>query len=71
MSYTYLQEQGEVVFTPFMGVGSEPYAAVSLGRRAIGVELKESYYRQSAKNLEECEPGIYEKKIFEQQELSL
>ena len=44
---------GEVVFTPFMGVGSEVYGAISLGRKGMGVELKESYYRQAIKNLEE------------------
>lgn len=43
---------GEVVFTPFMGVGSEVYGAVSLDRRGIGVELKPSYYRQAVKNIE-------------------
>jgi len=43
---------GETVLTPFMGVGSEVYAAVQLGRRGIGVELKPSYYRQAAKNLQ-------------------
>lgn len=42
---------GEVVFTPFMGVGSEVYGAVKHGRRGIGVELKTSYYRQAVKNL--------------------
>lgn len=42
---------GEVVFTPFMGVGSEVYAAVELGRVGVGVELKPSYYRQAVKNL--------------------
>lgn len=42
---------GETVFTPFMGVGSEVYGAVSLGRRGVGVELKPSYYRQAQKNL--------------------
>jgi len=46
---------GEVVLTPFMGVGSESYAAVSLGRRTIGIELKPSYYRQAVKNLESLE----------------
>jgi DNA modification methylase len=43
---------GEVVLTPFMGVGSEVYGAVTLGRRGIGCELKPSYYRQAVKNLE-------------------
>lgn len=43
--------EGENVLTPFMGVGSEAYGAVSLGRRAIGIELKASYYRQALKNL--------------------
>jgi hypothetical protein len=43
---------GETVFTPFMGVGSEVYSAVTLGRKGIGAELKESYFRQAAKNLE-------------------
>lgn len=42
----------EVVFTPFMGVGSEVYSPVSLGRKAIGVELKESYFKQAKINLE-------------------
>jgi DNA modification methylase len=43
---------GEVVFTPFMGVGSEVFGAVMAGRKGIGVELKASYYRQALKNLE-------------------
>jgi DNA modification methylase len=42
---------GETVFTPFMGVGSEVYSPVYLGRRGIGVELKTSYFRQAAKNI--------------------
>lgn len=42
---------GEVVLTPFMGVGSECYGAVLNGRKAIGIELKPSYYRQAVKNL--------------------
>ena len=42
---------GEVVFTPFMGVGSEVYAAVRSGRNGIGIELKESYYRQAIRNI--------------------
>lgn len=42
---------GEKVFTPFMGVGSEVFGAVSLGRKGVGVELKRSYYNQAVKNL--------------------
>ena len=42
---------GETVFTPFMGVGSEVYGALTLGRRGLGVELKQSYYRQALRNL--------------------
>ena len=42
----------ETVLTPFMGVGSECYAAVQKGRKALGIELKPSYYRQAVKNLE-------------------
>jgi DNA modification methylase len=43
---------GEVVFTPFMGVGSEVYGAVLNGRKGIGCELKPTYFEQSARNLE-------------------
>ena len=43
---------GERVFTPFMGVGSEVYEAVRLGRFGIGSELKPTYYEQAVRNLE-------------------
>lgn len=49
---------GEVVFTPFMGVGSEVYAPVSMGRKAIGIELKDSYFNQAIKNLKSIQPLI-------------
>jgi len=45
----------EVVLTPFMGVGSEVYSPVSLGRKAIGIELKDSYYKQAILNLKDAE----------------
>jgi len=41
----------EVVLTPFMGVGSEVYSPVSMGRKAIGIELKDSYFKQAIRNL--------------------
>ena len=43
---------GDVVFTPFMGIGSEAYQAVKMGRRAIGFELKPSYYHIAKQNME-------------------
>lgn len=49
---TLWSNPGDTVLTPYMGVGSEVFGAVSLGRRGIGVELKPSYYRQSVLNLE-------------------
>jgi DNA modification methylase len=42
---------GEIVFTPFMGVGSEVYGAVRADRKGVGVELKPTYYNQAVKNL--------------------
>lgn len=46
--------KGEIVFTPFMGVGSEVYGAVVNGRKGIGVELKESYFKQAILNLKDA-----------------
>jgi hypothetical protein len=51
---------GETVFTPFMGVGSEVYSPVYLGRRGVGVELKASYYRQAAKNIAKAKQDFIE-----------
>lgn len=42
---------GETVLTPFMGVGSEVYGPVSMGRKAIGIELKDSYFKQAIRNM--------------------
>lgn len=43
---------GHVVASPFAGIGSEGHVALQMGRKFIGTELKESYYRQAARNLE-------------------
>lgn len=48
------------VLTPFMGVGSEAYAALKMGRRTVGVELKESYYRQALKSIHAAIDGTDE-----------
>ena len=42
----------EVVFTPFMGVGSEVFTSINMGRKGVGVELKKSYYNQAEINVE-------------------
>lgn len=49
---TLWSNPGEVVLTPFMGVGSEVYGAVINGRKGVGAELKPTYYRQAVANLE-------------------
>lgn len=46
--------KGETVFTPFMGVGSEVYSPVSMGRKAVGIELKSSYFKQAILNIKEA-----------------
>jgi DNA modification methylase len=56
----------ETVLTPFMGVGSEVYSPVSMGRKAIGIELKDSYFKQAVINLKEVSSRF---KKFEQPEL--
>jgi len=48
---------GEIVLTPFMGVGSEVYAALRAGRRGIGIELKPSYFNQALKNIRSAVDG--------------
>lgn len=46
---------GDVVIDPFNGIGSTGYQALKMGRKYVGVELKESYYKLSVKNLEQAE----------------
>lgn len=46
---------GDVVFTPFAGIGSEVYTAVDMGRRGVGAELKRSYFDQAVRNLRALE----------------
>jgi len=58
---------GEVVLTPFMGVGSEVFSPVSMGRKAIGIELKDSYYKQAILNLKEASKRF--KKVNKQETL--
>jgi DNA modification methylase len=55
---------GEVVLTPFMGIGSEVYEAIRLGRNGIGIELKPSYFQIAVKNLREIETATSMPTLF-------
>lgn len=60
---TLYTNKKEIVLTPFAGVGSEVYGAVSLNRKGIGIELKESYFNQAVKNLESLEKDEQQKDL--------
>jgi len=51
---------GDTVLTPFLGIGSEAYMAVKMGRKAIGAELKESYFKLASRNMLEAESSQYD-----------
>jgi DNA modification methylase len=51
---------GDVVLSPFMGIGSETYTAVKMGRKAIGFELKPSYFRIARQNMARAAESQYE-----------
>lgn len=51
---------GDTVFTPFLGIGTEAYVAVKAGRKAIGSELKESYFNLACRNLKDAEKDQYD-----------
>lgn len=55
---------GDVVFSPFAGIGSELYCALEMGRRALGAELKESYFAQAVDNLRDVERKLSDPVIF-------
>lgn len=46
--------EGETVFSPFGGIGSEGFAALKMNRKSISIELKESYFALNAKNHRDC-----------------
>jgi DNA modification methylase len=61
--------EGEVVLTPFMGVGSEVYSPVSMGRKAVGIELKDSYFKQAKINLEMAKTRFDNENVQKQESL--
>ena len=55
---------GDVVLSPFMGIGSEGYQAIKMKRKYIGIELKESYYSCGVKNLINAESVLAQGRLF-------
>lgn len=51
---------GEIVFSPFTGIGSEGYTAVNLGRKFYGCEIKDEYFAAAKRNLERAEKLVIE-----------
>jgi len=56
--------EGDVVLTPFMGIGSEVYQSILCGRKGIGFELKESYFNEAVKNVKEAEFEVNQDSLF-------
>jgi DNA modification methylase len=56
---------GETVFTPFLGIGSEAYMSIKNGRKAIGIELKDSYYQTAVKNCKNAVSASLQITIFD------
>ncbi len=54
----------DIVLSPFAGIGSEGYEALQMGRRFIGIELKEIYYKASIRNLKQAENFAGQKKLI-------
>jgi DNA modification methylase len=55
---------GDLVYSPFAGIGSEGYRAVQMGRRFLGHELKESYFKQACANLRNAEAAMEQTTLF-------
>lgn len=56
--------EGDIVLSPFMGIGSEGYVSIKTGRKFIGIELKESYFNQAVKNLELAKIEFNSNRLF-------
>lgn len=57
--------EDDIVFTPFLGIGSEVYQAVKMNRRGIGIELKREYFLQAKKNLESLDLERQQMNLFD------
>lgn len=57
--------EGDKVFTPFMGIGSEVFQAVKMNRKGIGIELKDVYFEQAVRNLEALDMDKNQMSLFD------
>ena len=57
--------KGDTVLTPFMGIGSEVYQAIKMGRKGIGFELKTDYFNLAEKNIKAVEQSKNQSLLFE------
>ena len=67
---TLYSNPGEIVCSPFMGIGSEGYQAIKQGRRFVGCELKDSYYNLAVRNLTRAEADVERRTLFADTEVS-
>lgn len=61
---TLYSNEGDTVLTPFMGIGSEVFQAVKMGRKGIGIELKQSYFDTAVKNIKAVEVQQMQQLLF-------
>jgi DNA modification methylase len=57
--------EGDTILTPFLGIGSEVYQSIKLGRYGVGFELKESYFNEAIKNCKQAETIKCQKLLFD------
>lgn len=62
---TLWSNKGDRILTPFLGIGSEVYQSIKMGRYGIGFELKESYFAEAIKNCKRAEIEISTSKLFD------
>lgn len=62
---TLWTNKDDIVFTPFLGIGSEVYQAIKLGRLGLGFELKESYFNEAIKNCKQAESDKCQNLLFD------
>ena len=57
--------EGDVIFTPFLGIGSEVYQAILMGRKGIGIELKTAYFDTAVENVRNAEMLMQQTTLFD------